>query len=599
MHAPPLLRDLVVIALVAVVVVGLLVRLRIPTLAGLIVAGALAGPFGLGVVQDRHSLDTLAEVGVALLLFTVGLEFSLRRLARIVRLVVVGGLLQVVATTLAVAAAAYGAGEGVSRALFFGFVLALSSTAIVLKALAERGEVDSPHGRFVVGVLIFQDLAVVFMMLLIPAMEAVGIGGALGEASPGDPWLQAAGALARAAGIVAATLLLSRAVVPRLFRFVTAARSRELFLLTVAAVLAATVWVSSLAGLSMALGAFLAGLMLADTEFRHRALGDIIPFRDLLTSLFFLSLGMMADIGVLAREPGWVVALVVFLVVGKGLIGMLAALAMRFPARVAWLAGAAIGQFSEFGFILLGVGAASGFVVPEEVRILVASGVISMLVTPLVMRAAPHLSAGQVLLRPLERLLGVRGIDEGPPTGPALRGHVVVVGFGVAGRVVARALADAGVPFLVLELNAETVRAASAAGEAVYYGDAAHPESLRHARLPDAQALVILINDPDAVNRIVATARECAPEVPILVRTRYLADRKDLSSLGATEVVVDEVEAGIEVLCRVLRLLGVPQNQVAAAVDRAHRTLGSRPSEPPKETQDLPPDSGRANNRRP
>ncbi len=369
-----------------------------------------------------------------------------------------------------------------------------------------------------------------------------------------------------------------------------AGRSRELFLLTVAAVLAATAWVSSLAGLSMALGAFLAGLMLADTEFRHRALGDIIPFRDLLTSLFFLSLGMMADGGVILTEPFRVTAIVAALVIGKGVIGMLAAVAMRFPARVAWLAGAGLAQFSEFGFVLLGVGAGAGLVGQDEVRVLVAGGVVSMLVTPLVMRAAPHLSAGQVVLRPLERLLGARGIDEQPPA--AIQDHVVLVGYGVAGRVVARALLDAGVRFVVLELNAETVRAASEAGEPVYYADAAHPEALRHARLPDARALVLLINDPDAVHRIVAAANECAPRVPVLVRTRYLADRADLSALGATDVVVDEVEAGIEVLTRVLRRLGLRDPDLTSAVERAHRTLGSRlPG--PGTAEDLSDDGGR------
>lgn len=580
-------------AIVAVVVVGVLVRIRLPTIAGLILAGAIAGPSGLGLVRDRHSLDTLAEVGVALLLFAVGVEFSLRRLARIARIVILGGALQVGLTTLAVTLPAWGFGEEMSRAVFFGFVLALSSTAIVLKALGDRGETDSPHGRFIVGVLIFQDLAVVFMMLLIPTLR-VPAGGVEGEGlERANIWIEIAGATARATAIVAATLLLSRAVIPRLFRFVAGGRSRELFLLAVAAVLAATAWVSSLAGLSMALGAFLAGLMLADTEYRHRALGDIIPFRDLLTSLFFLSLGMMADVGVIAREPFAVAAIVLFLVFGKGVIAMLAAVAMRFPARVAWLAGAGLAQFSEFGFVLLGVGVGVGLAGPDEIRVLVAGGVLSMLVTPLVMKVAPHISAGQGLLRPLERLLGVRGIDEvelgaiqppfplhsDRPGASAIRDHVVVVGYGVAGRVVSQALLEARIPYVVLELNAETVRVASGAGEPVFYADAAQPEALRHARLQDARALVLLINDPDAVNRIVAVARERAPRVPVFVRTRYLADRSYLETLGAAEVVVDEVEAGIEVLVRVLRRLGLSGADQAAAVDRAHRRLGLAPAE--------------------
>lgn len=568
MHVP-VLTDLVAVSIVAVVVVGLLTWVRVPTILGLILAGTLIGPHGLGLVRDRHSLDTLAEVGIALLLFTVGLEFSLARLKRIARMVVLGGSLQVALTALSVAAVTRVAGETWPRALFLGFVLAISSTAIVLKALTDRAETDAPHGRFIIGVLIFQDLAVVFMMLLIPTLAGI-------SRNAGD-WSSVGVALLHSAAIVMATILLARVAIPRFFRFVAARRSRELFLLSVTAVLAVTCWVATQAGLSVSVGAFLAGLMLADTEFRHRALGEMIPFRDLLTSLFFLSLGMMANGRAVVEAPAATAGIAAFLLFGKGAIAAIAAIAMRFPARVAWLAGAGLAQFSEFGFVLLGVGASMGLVSPEERGILIVAGVLSMMVTPLVLQAAPHLTAGHALLAPLERLIGARPMHEAGAVATPLSAHVVVVGYGVAGRVLAQALQSARIPFIVLELNAETVRRASAAGEPVFYADASSPEALRHAQLKRARALVILINDPDAVRRIVAAAKDCAAEVPIFVRTRYLADRPELLSLGATEVVVEEVEAGVEVLERVLQRLGVEPGEVLAQMQRARDATSVQP----------------------
>jgi len=547
----PVLEDLVTLSVVAVAVVGGLTRVRVPTILGLILAGTVAGPHGLGLVHRPDSLDALSEVGLVLLLFTVGLEFSLGRLRRIATVVVLGGILQVGLTAMAVALTGHLYGLPWSKGIFLGFVFAMSSTAIVLKSLTDRGETDAPHGRFIVGVLVFQDLAVVFVMLLATALA--------GES--GDGAVAAGLALGRAALIVAATVFLSRLVIPRLFRLVTVRRSRELFLLAVTSVLAATTWVATATGLSPSLGAFLAGLMLADTEFRHRALGDMIPFRDLLTSLFFLSLGMMADVRVLIEAPVVVLGLAVAIVLGKGLIAALSAMVMRFPARVAWLAGAGLAQFSEFGFILLGVGVAGGLVTPEEQRIFMISGALSMMVTPLVLWVAPHTSAGEAILAPLERLLAARSMDELAPSAASFSDHVVVVGYGVAGQVLAQALEKAGVQFVVLELNAETVRKAAAAGKPVFYADATSREALHHAQLGRARAMVILINDPEAVHRIVVTARQCTREVPILVRTRYLADRAQLLGLGATEVVVEEVEAGLEVLAKVLSLIGVPQAQ--------------------------------------
>ncbi len=555
MHTVPGLGELAIVVAVGVVTVLALSRLRLPTVSGLIVAGALVGPHGLALVEHGELISALAEVGVVLLLFTIGLEFSLARLRRIAKLVAIGGGLQVGLTLAVVAGFAWWYGEPSSRAILLGMVVALSSTAIVLRGLTERNELDAPHGRFIVGALIFQDLCVVPMVLLVPILA--------GEGS-GHPAVAVGLALGKAGGVVVATLVVARFVVPRLFVWVDASRSRELFLMAVVAICIGTAWLTSLVGLSLALGAFLAGLVLADTEYQHRALGDILPLRDVLTSLFFMSLGMMFDVRALIDGPGPVLLMLAALLVGKGAVATLAAMAMRFPARAAWLAGAGLAQFGEFGFVLLLAGIQHGLVDAERARVLLAAGVISMTVTPLVVKLAPHVSAGQRLLRPLERLLGAPGIDESAEErAEPLRGHVLLAGYGIAGQLLARSLRTLSVPHLVLELNAETVREARKRGEPVYYADVTSPEALEHAGLSRAAAMVLLINDPRAVRLAVTAAHTAAPNTPVVARARYLGERQGLLGLGATEVVAEEVEAGVEMLARVLRRVGVPRNVAA------------------------------------
>ncbi len=546
-----MLDELTVVIAVGMLVAVVLSALRLPTAAGLLAAGALMGPNGFGLVESAHSIEILAEVGVILLLFTIGLEFSLERLARIAGLVMIGGALQVGLTSAATVALAMLFDTPLGEALVYGFVVSLSSTAIVLRGLAERGELDAPHGRFVVGVLIFQDLSVVPMMLVIPLLGGSG-GGAL-------PVLFALG---KAALVVALVLVLSRRIVPPIFGWVDRTKSREVFLLAVLSVCIGTAWLTSLAGLSLALGAFLGGMVVAGTEYGSRAMGDILPLRDVFMSVFFVSLGMLFDGGVVTESPVTVALLLSAFVLGKGLLASLAAMAMRFPARVAFLAGVGLAQFGEFGFILVGVADAAGVIEVQEVRALLSAGIVSMFLTPVLVRMAPHVSAGARLLRPLERLLGVRGIDECKPEHRVLASHVLVVGYGVAGRLLAEALAKLDIPYLIIELNAEVVRRAARDGKPIYYGDVTSEEALHHANIETARAAVLLINDRDAAERAVATIRRSAPELPILLRSRYLASGKLLLERGATDVVYEEVEAGVEMLARVLRGFDVPRNLI-------------------------------------
>lgn len=541
--AIPLIDELSLIGALSVAVALLLARLRLPTVAGLLLAGAIAGPFGFQLVKSTHAIQILAEVGVVLLLFSIGLEFSLERLRLIFRTALVGGLLQVGMTTAATIIAAKAFGLTLREGLFLGFVFAMSSTAIVLRALAERRELDAPHGRFIVGTLIFQDLCVVPMVLIVPLLSASS---ALSDAV-GD----VAFALGKAALLVAATLAVARLIVPRVLLLVDASRSREVFLLAVLAICTGTAWLTSMAGLSLALGAFLGGMVVAGTEFGHRALGDVLPIRDVFVSLFFVSLGMLFDIRVVFDAPIVVALMLGGFLMAKGMLATLSAMAMRFPARVAWLAGVGLAQFGEFGFVLVQLGETSGVADPTLSKPLLAAGIISMFLTPVLVRLGPHITAGERILAPLEKLIGVKSIDDADVGVPEFRDHVVIVGFGVAGQMLARALARDGIRYVVIELNAQTVKKFREENIPVYYGDATSEEALHHAHIEKAKALVLLMSDPQATQRVIAGVKKLAPQVKIFTRSRYLAESPLLVSLGASEVIVEEVQGALQMIQRV------------------------------------------------
>jgi CPA2 family monovalent cation:H+ antiporter-2 len=550
----PLLDELAIVAVLAVAVTVILSKFKLPTVAGLLAAGALLGPFGLRLATSVDSIEVLAEVGVVLLLFSIGLEFSLTRLRDILRQVALGGLLQVGLTTLAAAAVAVALGEPVGRGVFYGFAFALSSTAIVLRALAERRELDAPHGRFIVGTLIFQDLCVVPMVLVVPLLGATG--------SAGSAAASIAAAMGKAAVVVVGTVAVSRFIVPKVLGWVDASRSREVFLLAILGLCIGTAWLTSLAGLSLALGAFLGGMVVADTEYGHRAMGDILPLRDAFVSVFFVSLGMLFDVRVVAERPLLVAGLLLGFLVAKGALATLSAMAMRFPSRVAWLAGVGLAQFGEFGFVLTRLAQSNGVIDEAAAGPLLAAGIGSMFLTPLLVRVAPHITAGERLLAPLERLIGVRSIDQADEGQTKLEDHVVIVGFGLAGRFAARTLRECQVPFVVLELNADNVRKGKELALPVFYGDATSAEALRHAHVENARVVVLLMNDPSAAQRVVDTVRRVAPRTAVLMRTRYLVERDALLALGARDVVAEEVEGAVEIISRMLRSIEMPRNVI-------------------------------------
>lgn len=552
-----LLGELALVGAVAVAAMLIAHRARLPAFGGLLVGGAIAGPHGLALVPDAAEINQLAEIGVILLLFSIGLEFSVTRLRYIWRVVAIGGALQMGLTGGAVVLVMISFGDSVERGILFGGALALSSTAIVLRALSDRGELDAPHGRFIVGILIFQDLAVVPLTLIVPLMSGVGE-----ESFVGDIALT----LLRGLAVAVLAIVLARLAIPIFLRLVAATNSREVFLLAVLSVGIGAAWLMSALGLSVALGAFVAGMLLADTEFRHRAMGELMPLRDAFGSIFFISLGLLFDGRTLLDQPVLAAVILLGLLVGKGAIATVSAIAMRYPARAAWLAGASLAQFGEFGFVVLLIGQAEGLATASEIRLIVTVGVLSMLLSRVAIAAAPRLRAGERLLRPLEQLLRVRGVDELGAEAKQLRDHVVVVGYGVAGRLLCAALRLAQREYVVLELDVDRVRDGRAGGEPIYYGDITSPEVLHYIDVPSARAVVLLINDPEALRRALGAARSLTANARLIARTRYVRDRAELLRLGADEVVCEELEAGAEIAAQVLMALGLDGRNARRAV---------------------------------
>lgn len=548
MHDFGILRDLAVIFAVAVVVVAGLRRLRIPPIAGYIAAGILVGPGALGLIGDLHEVEVLAEVGVVLLLFGIGLELSLDRLKRLWRAIVFGGALQVASTGAAAFGLAAWAGLDARRAIFLGCVAAISSTAVVLRGLTQRGELDAPHGRLAVGILIFQDLCVVPMMLAIPFLA----GG--GDSS------QALAALGKAVGVLAAVLLGARLIVPRLLAWVARSRQRDLFVLAVFLTCFGTAYAVTGAGISLALGAFLGGLIVAGSEFRHQAMADLVPLREALASVFFVSIGMLLDLPAIAADAGAIVVLLLLILLGKFLFVFLTAAALKLPLRVCVLTGAALAQVGEFSFVLLRAGEPYDLL-PEPLgtQLLVAI-ILSMAITPVFLAAGPHLATGAARVPLLEKLLNVRCPDaEGGSH--ALDRHVIVAGYGLAGEQVARALEGSGAPIVVLDMNPENVRRAAGAGHHAYYGDVSSRDVLEHVAIEKACQLVIAVNEPEAAIRAIRAVRPLAPQLNILARTAYAADRERLIEAGADQVVAAEQAAADELGRQVLA--GVRTGQTA------------------------------------
>jgi CPA2 family monovalent cation:H+ antiporter-2 len=546
--------NLLIILASSLVVIALFRRLRLPPVLGYLCVGLMVGPTALDWVNKSDELPDLAELGVVFLLFSLGLEFSLSKMLALRRVVFGLGSLQVLISGLLLGILLMLFGMSVTPALLLGAGLALSSTAIVSKELGSLGEIFSSHGQNAIGVLLFQDVVAVLLLTLVPVFAG----------SSEQAWYWALPlTLAKTALLFVGLLLASRWLLPRLFHEVAASRSAELFVLLALVIVLLTAWLTHLLGLSPALGAFLAGMLLGESHYRHQIEADIRPFRDILLGLFFVSIGMLIDLQLFASHGLLILGLTLGLLLIKGSVVALLVKWRGSDGETAWRSGLALAQGGEFCFALMAQMQQNKIMPADLGALLLAATFCSMLVTPLLLRAAPRIAAS-LHRKPNEEAK----LEEISALNAGLHGHVVICGYGRVGQSIGRFLHNAQQTYIALDNDPVRVQEAAAGESSVHYGDSRRGELLAAVGLERARLLVIAVDQTDIALLILKEARRFNPSVPILVRTRDDSQWAELKAAGANEVVPELLESSLMLASHALIMLGLPAHQVQERVDQ-------------------------------
>ncbi len=545
--------NLLIILASSLVVIALFRRLQLPPVLGYLCVGLLVGPTALNWVNDSPDLPDLAELGVVFLLFSLGLEFSLPKMLALRRVVFGLGSLQVICTSLVLGGLLYAFGMSVNAAFLLGAGLALSSTAIVSKELSSLGEIFSRHGQNAIGVLLFQDVVAVLLLTLVPVFS--------GHSDQAWYWALPV-TLGKTVILFVGLLITSRLLLPRLFHEVAASRSAELFVLLALVIVLVTAWLTHLLGLSPALGAFLAGMLLGESHYRHQIEADIRPFRDILLGLFFVSIGMLIDLQLFVHDGFLILGLTLALLLLKGGVVAILVKLRGSDGETAWRSGLALAQGGEFCFALMAQMQLNSLIPPEIASYLLAATFCSMLLTPLLLRAAPQIAAS------LHRKSNEEAeLEEIAAQNAELQGHVVMCGYGRVGQSIGRFLRSEGQEFVALDYDPDRIQEATKAESCVHYGDARRGDLLRAVGLDRARLLVIAVDNTEVAMTVLKEARLITIDVPILVRTRDDSLLPELKAAGATEVVPELLESSLMLASHALILLGLPERTVRRRVD--------------------------------
>ncbi|MFW6160077.1 MAG: cation:proton antiporter [Acidobacteriota bacterium] len=548
----PILREAVIVLAAAIVVFYISHRLRLPAVTGFILTGIIIGPGGLGLIQDTHNINILAEIGVVMLLFTIGLEISFEKLGALKKIFWLGGGLQVCMTSLLVIGILQFFELPLHELIFYGFLISLSSTALVLKIYSDSNQFESPQGNISLGILLFQDISLVPMIVI---TQLLGQAGDYSLATVLMRFLLSILA-------VGAVVIIARHLMPRILFLMIKTRVREIFLITSLFLCLGMAFLTSSLGLSLALGAFLAGIIISESEYSYQVTSEIMPFKDLFTSLFFISIGLLLNLQFAWSEKFVILTLVLIIIFLKALIIFLIVKIIRYPSRIALISALGLAQIGEFSFVLAGVGKANGLIPEEIFQIFIASSILTILATPFLIQSAPALAErARKIFKP--RMVAKPEPEEKEE---AFRNHVVIGGYGLNGHNLVRVLKETGIPYVIIELNPDTVRKSLQEGEPIIFGDISSREVLKAAGIEQAKVVVFAISDPIAIKAGVKTAREMNKEVYILVRARFVSEIDELYKLGANQVVPEEFETSIEIFARVLEEFHIPRNIINAQV---------------------------------
>ncbi len=548
MHDYSIIKDIVLILLVSLPIIVIFNRIQLPSIVGFLIAGIILGPSVLKIISNPEQIEVMAEIGVILLLFSVGLEVSLKELLDIKKIVLIGGGLQVLVTILLSSIIIYAIGIPAKQAIFFGMLISLSSTVIVLKLLSDKDELDAPHGKFSVAISVFQDLAIVPMFLIVDLLATSD------KVSFGEVSIR----LLTAFGAVAVIIFAAKFISPHILYRLAKLRMKEIFTVGVILLILGTAYFTHSMGLSFALGAFIAGLIFSESEYSHQIIADTLPLRDAFNSLFFVSVGLLLNLSFVVENPLIVIASSLGVVLLKAMIVFLIVIFLKYPVRIAVLVGIGLAQVGEFSFILGEYGFRLNLVPPELFNILISSTIITMILTPFLFKLAPRIAgkSGKIDQSNSEKKL----IEE-------VQNHVIVAGFGLNGKNLAHVLKETGIKYAIIEMNPDTVKKEKLKGENIIYGDIGNYEVLKTALIHKAKVLVIAISDRSTSRRAVKVAKQLNPSINIIVRTRFVRETDELVKMGADMVIPEEFETSIQIFKSVLEQYHIPLNVIMQQVN--------------------------------
>jgi CPA2 family monovalent cation:H+ antiporter-2 len=558
-----LLANVNVILGFAVVILTIFYRFEFPPILGFLVTGMLIGPYGLGILSGGDNVDMTSELGVVFLLFTIGVDLSLHELWKMKKAVLAGGTLQILFTTALAFIVCTRIGFSSATSVFIGFLISLSSTAIVLKVFQDKNEVDTPHGKTSLAILIFQDLAIAPLILITPILagSSISYDGAFSS-------IFFKGSL-----IIFFFILSAKLIVPGIFYYVGRTGSKQLFLGSVVFVCLSAAVFTYRIGLSLALGAFLAGIIISGSQYSQQAMGNILPLKDMFMSFFFVSIGMLLDLSYLLEHLPLLILAAVALIIIKSIAGVLITIILGYPLRTTIITGLALSQVGEFSFVLSKLGVEYTLLSNDIYQAFLAVSIITMGITPFLINAS-YKPADFIVKKASETVLGlklVQGFCSGPLeekkcVEPDMRDHLIVVGFGFSGKTISKAAKAAGIPYIILETNPDIVKQEKTKGEQIQYGDATLGAVLEHAGIKNARVIVVGISDAAATRKIVEKAKELNPNICVIAKVRDLQEMKRLNALGADEIIPEEYETSVEIFVRLMEKYLVPKENIEKMV---------------------------------
>lgn len=544
-----ILKDIVIILLFSIPIVYLFKKLKISTIVGYLITGVIIGPFGLKLISGSEQIEVMAEIGVIMLMFTIGLEFSIEKLLKMRKLLFYAGGLQVVLTIIVCAILFWLFGIEIKHAIFFGMLISMTSTTIMTKLLIDRNEIDSPHGKIGVSISLFQDMSIIPMMIFLPilgAKESLTVTGVFSQ-------------IGFAFGLLTVMLFLAKILVPKMLYYFAKIRIREIFTIGILFLILGTAFITDTIGLSFSIGAFIAGVIISESEFSSEIVAEILPFKDAFNSIFFVSIGLLLNVLFLMKYPLIMISLVIGTIIVKAVIVALVVLSMKYSSRVAILSGLINAQIGEFAFILAQAGLGLSLISGEYYNAFIASTIFTMLLNPFLVEYAPMLfNRFNIKEKEEDRVYSDSILT--------LKKHVIIVGFGLNGKNLASVLKETGIPYIVIELNPETVMRCKSSGENIMYGDVTKREILHQAGIQNANVIVFAISDPIATQMALKFARQLNPNIYTIVRTRYISEVSELMKLGADEVIPEEFETSLQIFSKVLAKYHIPLNIIMKQV---------------------------------